>query len=259
MGTTSDTGRGHVEDVLEHYGIKGMRWGVRRKNPSGDSGPVKVTGKKGKGVVKVSGGGGKQVSEDAVTRYAVSQKGKKSTMASLSNEELKKHNERAKLEQEFAKYNAEQTQKGQSLVKKIMKNERESILLNGRPGPIVSTGLMLATALTIKAVSGGSGVEAIAKARGGAKLFEEAAKKSGTTKVVSDTAKTVAKAATVATATQAGQASVNTILKSPPPMPRSYASQLSIAPGSTSKLGLGNGPRSIGSMSLTALQLKYPK
>ena len=25
------------DDFLEHYGIKGMRWGVRRKNPSGGS------------------------------------------------------------------------------------------------------------------------------------------------------------------------------------------------------------------------------
>lgn len=28
-----------TEEALAHYGVKGMRWGVRRSNPSGSSGP----------------------------------------------------------------------------------------------------------------------------------------------------------------------------------------------------------------------------
>ena len=31
----ASTSGGDFDDFLEHYGIKGMRWGIRRKNPSG--------------------------------------------------------------------------------------------------------------------------------------------------------------------------------------------------------------------------------
>jgi len=35
-----------IGSVLEHYGIKGMRWGVRRDNPSGSSVPASDDAKK---------------------------------------------------------------------------------------------------------------------------------------------------------------------------------------------------------------------
>ena len=38
------------ESVLEHRGVKGMKWGVRRSNPSGGADRVKTTGLKARNV-----------------------------------------------------------------------------------------------------------------------------------------------------------------------------------------------------------------
>lgn len=83
-----------VNDVIAHFGVKGMRWGVRRSTPSA----VTVT-QKGK-KLKTSGGEGKKASPDAVKVAKLRQVRKKSGAAALSNEELQAYSKRLNLEQQ---------------------------------------------------------------------------------------------------------------------------------------------------------------
>jgi hypothetical protein len=73
-----------IDDFLSHYGIKGMRWGVRRANPSGESAPK---------------------SEDHERSRATKQTIKTSGTKSLSNKDLKDYLERMDLEKRYHKDN----------------------------------------------------------------------------------------------------------------------------------------------------------
>ncbi len=86
-----------IERVLAHHGVKGMRWGVRRKATVGPQ-EVIVSDKRKR--LKTSGGQGHPAHSDA-TRVRVSgQVAKKSGMKALSNQELEAYNKRLNLEQQ---------------------------------------------------------------------------------------------------------------------------------------------------------------
>jgi hypothetical protein len=76
-----------VDDILAHYGIKGMRWGVRRKEGSDG----RVIGK--------AGGSKRPASND----HREAQELKKKKLSELSNSELRKLNERMNLEQNYSR------------------------------------------------------------------------------------------------------------------------------------------------------------
>lgn len=71
-----------VDEVLSHYGIPGMKWGVRRARSSTT---------------------GRVISEDAAKAAAYKKQARKSGVSSLDNEQLKELNRRLELE---SKYNA---------------------------------------------------------------------------------------------------------------------------------------------------------
>lgn len=83
-----------IDDVLAHFGTKGMKWGVRRSRES----KVTVTDK-GKRV-KTKGGFNRPAHSDAVSVRVSGQVAKKSGVKALSNEELKAFNNRLNLEQQ---------------------------------------------------------------------------------------------------------------------------------------------------------------
>lgn len=81
---------------LSHAGIKGMKWGVRRyQNKDGSLTPA---GRKRYN----------SMSDDAKTAYNLKQK----KVSSMSNAELKKLNERIRLEQEYSRLNPSTINKG---------------------------------------------------------------------------------------------------------------------------------------------------
>lgn len=81
---------------LYHHGIKGMRWGVRRSEAQ----LARIRGRK------------KNWSEDARTAHAI----KKKSVNKMSNAELKKVNERTRLEQEYSRLNPSAINKGWKFV-----------------------------------------------------------------------------------------------------------------------------------------------
>ena len=81
---------------LQHHGIKGMKWGVRRTEAQ----LARARGRK------------KNWSEDARTAHDI----KKKSVNKMSNSELKKVNERVRLEQEYSRLNPNTVQKGWKFV-----------------------------------------------------------------------------------------------------------------------------------------------
>jgi len=92
-----------IGTALAHHGIKGMRWGVRRKNPSGPN-PVVVSVDKKK--LKTKGGEGHPAVEEALRTAATKQQAKKSGLHSLSNEEIQAAVTRMNLEKNFVEVQA---------------------------------------------------------------------------------------------------------------------------------------------------------
>ena len=94
-----------VDDILLHFGVKGMKWGQRKSDSGGMTGPhpIVVTQKKAGGKVTVSGGKGHEATDDALVSRALAQKAKKSGIHSLSNQELQALTTRMNLEQQFSR------------------------------------------------------------------------------------------------------------------------------------------------------------
>jgi hypothetical protein len=99
---------------LYHYGILGQKWGVRRfQNKDGTRTPA------GKRRDEIS-----EKSEDHVK----SRDSKSKAPSGLSNEELKKLNERLQLEETYKKLTTEKIERGESFVKKaIVKGAGEAL------------------------------------------------------------------------------------------------------------------------------------
>jgi hypothetical protein len=87
-----------VENILAHHGVKGMRWGVRRKATVGAQ-EVIVSDRRKK--IKTSGGKGHSAHPEAVRARTTGQIAKKSGVKSLSNKELQEFNNRLNLEQNY--------------------------------------------------------------------------------------------------------------------------------------------------------------
>lgn len=100
MSLPADRGR----DFLEHYGIKGMRWG---KSSTGSPAAREVSaqsvvnqGLKSKTKIKAKGGENHPAAEDAIKAAVSKQKLKKSGAKALSNHELQELANRMNLEQQ---------------------------------------------------------------------------------------------------------------------------------------------------------------
>lgn len=107
-----------VSDILAHYGIKGMRWGIRRENPSAVTVSTRTTPVGT--LIKTKGGERLPAHPDAIAAAIVAQKLKKSGKASLSNEELQKYVNRVNLEQQASALRNKNLSPGQQFVKQTL-------------------------------------------------------------------------------------------------------------------------------------------
>lgn len=90
-------------DFIEHFGVKGMRWGVRKDQEAASRDILLKTGHtrvRGKTKVKSKGGSHHDVADDAINFHVMNQKLKRSGTNALSNEELQKMATRMNLEQQ---------------------------------------------------------------------------------------------------------------------------------------------------------------
>jgi hypothetical protein len=94
-----------VASFLEHYGVKGMHWGIRRSGTRGSTPPSKHP-----------------PTVDAQNRDASIAKVKTGGTHALSTKELQDLVQRMNLEQQYSKLSADSTKidKGHSTVKKIL-------------------------------------------------------------------------------------------------------------------------------------------
>lgn len=91
------------EEFLAHFGVKGMRWGVRKDQEAVSRDVLVKTGHtriRGRTKVKTKGGSHHEVAEDALSFHVTRQKMKRSGTDALSNDELQKLAQRMNLEQQ---------------------------------------------------------------------------------------------------------------------------------------------------------------
>jgi hypothetical protein len=89
-----------VDDFLAHYGIKGMRWGIRRNRAQIDAGS----------------------SDDAARANEIRAKVRTSGVSSLSNQEMQQLVQRINLEQQYARltYSPSKLQQGKARVDSVL-------------------------------------------------------------------------------------------------------------------------------------------
>lgn len=116
---------GQIADVtvpdkfLAHYGVPGMKWGVRKSEGSGPT-PATAIQKKPGGKVKATGGEGHPAHEDAKKAAENIRKAKKSRSDALSNQELQDAIKRMQLEQQFASLQKGRQNAGRKFIQRLL-------------------------------------------------------------------------------------------------------------------------------------------
>jgi len=92
-----------LDDILEHYGVKGMRWGVRRAENAGAA-QVELTQRTPTSRVRIKAtkGGAQAPAQDAIEARVHRQTAKKSGPQALSNKELQALVTRMNLERQYS-------------------------------------------------------------------------------------------------------------------------------------------------------------
>ena len=108
-----------IEDILSHTGVKGMRWGVRRKATVGAREVIVSDKRIGKGI-KTTGGKGHPAHSDAISARTSGQIAKKSGHKALSNQQLQMYNNRLNLEQQAKRLTFQDQNAGKRFVMTLM-------------------------------------------------------------------------------------------------------------------------------------------
>lgn len=103
-----------MDNTLIHYGVRGMKWGVRRyQNKDGSLTPA--------GRKRYAGDGGTSGTAKPKSTATSSSSGRKK-VSEMTDEELNKAVRRLQLEQQYRQLNPEKVSAGQKFVNKVMKD-----------------------------------------------------------------------------------------------------------------------------------------
>lgn len=124
-----------VESFLAHYGVKGMRWGVRKDNSPTSVSIKEIPGRR----VKTSGGENQSAHPDAIRSATAKQIAKKSTTDALSTKDLQEMVNRMNLEQNYRRLTqtdgpAKRAQKAVKELLGIGKTYNEVVNFTNSPG-----------------------------------------------------------------------------------------------------------------------------
>lgn len=127
-------------DSIEHHGVKGQRWGVRRYQPY-----PKGSKKKGK-VIGKAAKKEKAMSEDAKLAREL----KKKNRDELSNQELRKLNERTMLENQYKQLNPNAVKKGLAVAGTVAAAMGTVVALYRNGDQVIKIGKKVAGTITNK-------------------------------------------------------------------------------------------------------------
>ena len=117
MSDTTEVGRSKTANLL-HYGVKGMRWGVRRSRT-----PVDVAvSQKGRKRLKAVGGENQPAHSDAVKTKTLGRIAKKSGYQALSDDELRAYTGRLNLEASAKRLDYQNKPAAQKFVASLLGN-----------------------------------------------------------------------------------------------------------------------------------------
>ena len=124
--TPPDSLKQSTEDVvgliLSHHGVKGMKWGVRRKATVGAQEVIVRDSRfPGSKRLKTTGGKGHPATSEAVSSRTIGQIGKKSGTKALTNQQLEEYNKRLNLEQNFKRLQYEDLSPGKKMVATLLR------------------------------------------------------------------------------------------------------------------------------------------
>jgi hypothetical protein len=109
-----------IKNILEHHGVKGQKWGVRRKATVGPQEVIVRDSRLPGHRLRTSGGGGHPAVLEAVSARKVGQISRKSGFKALSNKELEDYNKRLNLEQNAKRLRFEDAPLAQKFVLRIL-------------------------------------------------------------------------------------------------------------------------------------------
>lgn len=149
--------------VLEHFGVKGMRWGLRKERPAPEAVAPSATSKVPRGTkrktkIETQGGENHPAHEDAIKVAEAQAKLKKSGAAALSNQELRDVATRVQLENQVSLLTGH---KGKQFVRGQLEAEGKNLAKAGlREGLRNPAGTAGAVRKTAKGVRRGAAVAA---------------------------------------------------------------------------------------------------
>lgn len=141
------------ENDLKHFGIKGMRWGVRKDDTTSSTGPteVNVITRSGTSKLQTTGGANLGPSDDAKIAAIAKQKLKTSGAGSLTNQEMQVLVNRMNLEKQISQISTSQKQKNQRRVTGFLSKTGGKAL-----NKAVDVALNIAFQLAVKKIFGDS-------------------------------------------------------------------------------------------------------
>ena len=132
------------QQFIAHFGVKGMRWGVRKDQEAVSRDVLVKTGHtrvRGKTKVKTKGGSHHDVADDAIKFHMTRQKLKRSGTDALTNDELQKMATRMNLEQQVRTLSKNRPKsQGQKVTENLLKDPEKTII-KGRRIIKVATGM----------------------------------------------------------------------------------------------------------------------